>query len=149
MPATTSTRRQVKAAILNELNPGLHAALARFYQPLVTTAVGGTTTVLDSKRGRGTVSANAYDGCQIEIVETVTDGPTEDAAAARAGVDAAGFSDPATLTFSPAMTAVQSGTDYLLFAPWLTPELIESQMNRVLRNTEAPYLWGMSQRAGS
>lgn len=139
-----STSRLVfKQDILNFLGPRFNALFKRFAQPLTTTGLAAdTTTLVDSKLGRGTRSANDYDGCQIEIVETVGSGPTVDTEGARSGVNNAGFAEPATLTVSPAFTAaVESGADYLLYPPGLSPESLNEAINGLLRHTEAPHIW--------
>lgn len=136
----STTLRQVKADFLNVYNQHSESSiLRRLSMPRTTTTVGTVSTLLDSVLGRGTVASHELDRCQIEIVEAVTDGP---ALGEASGVDSSGFTDPATITVSPAFTlAVQTGTDYLIYPPDLSPELVNAEVNNLLRGTEGPHLW--------
>lgn len=108
--------------------------------PLSTTAnAAGTTTLDDSKLGRGTTDANRYDGRFIEITEIVASSPTINSVAV---VDNAGFDGTDTLTLSPAFDATpQSGTDYVLYPRNLSPDTVFEEIDKVLRLTEAPHLF--------
>lgn len=111
-------------------------ALAQFPVPLSTTSGGSTTTLVDSKLGRGSTDANLFDGRDIKIIEKVGSGP-EVGEISR--IDNAGFASPATITVSPALTqTVEPDTDYLAYPRSLSPHVTVQAINDVLRNT---YTW--------
>lgn len=111
-------------------------ALAQFPVPLSTTSGGSTTTLVDSKLGRGSTDANLFDGRDIKIIEKVGSGP-EVGEISR--IDNAGFASPATITVSPALTqTVEMSTDYLAYPRGLSPHVTVQAINDVLRNT---YTW--------
>ena len=60
MPAATTTRLTIKQDALRVLSKR-DEALAVLPIPLRTTAAGSTTTLTDTKLGRGTTQANRYD----------------------------------------------------------------------------------------
>lgn len=131
----TTTLLQLKIDLLNEWNQ-CHSGLARLRMPRVTTSLGTTATLVDSVLSRGSPDANDFKRLEVEIAELVTNGP------ALGEVSAITDFSGSTLTISPAFTAaVQNGTDYLIYADQLSPEVVAGQINDVLRNTEGPHLW--------
>lgn len=66
----STTRLVMKQDVLRVLNKR-DEALAGLPIPLRTTTAGSTTTLLDSKLGRGTTQANRYDARAIEIMSDV------------------------------------------------------------------------------
>lgn len=66
----TVTRLLTKYDVLRILNKR-DAALKALPVPLITTSAGSTTTLLDTKLGRGTSNANKYDARAIEIMSAV------------------------------------------------------------------------------
>jgi hypothetical protein len=74
MPILTS-RETIKQDVIGALAPR-DEALAKLPVPLRTTGGGSTTTLVDTKLGRGTTQANRYDGRDIELlVPILTVGP--------------------------------------------------------------------------
>ena len=103
--------------------------------PAPTTSPGSSTTLKDTKLGRGSKDPNFYDGCLIYII-------SGSAAGDIATVDDAGFDGTSQLTFSPAASAtIGSGDTYALLPPGLSPETVHAEINRVLRDTYGPHLW--------
>lgn len=135
------TRIALKQDIINVF-AARDEALAGLTMPLTTTSLGSSTTLIDTGLIRGTVNANFYDGRVIEIVELVTNGP---AVGSTRGVTDGGISSSnGTLTFLPTGNTVQTGTDYLIYPLGLTPEMVNEGINRVLRNTDVPFIWAPS-----
>lgn len=137
MPTLLVTKQDV-LRVLNKRD----AALAGLSIPGVTTVIGNTTTLNDTRLGFGTSQANKYDGRHIEIVEQVdspSTGPTEGLAA---GVDDAGFDLVDGLTISPAVDqSINTGTNYLIYGLGLSKYMLEEAANEVLRETQAPHLF--------
>ena len=71
MPAATTTRLTIKQDALRVLSKR-DEALAVLPIPLRTTAAGSTTTLTDTKLGRGTTQANRYDGRAVEIISMLS-----------------------------------------------------------------------------
>ena len=136
--ATSSTRLLIEMAMLRILRE-FDEVVGLLDVPLVTTAVGTTTTLKATALGRGSSNAGMYNARQIKIAELVTNGP---AVGEIAGVNTGGFDSDQILTVSPAFTgtAVQSGTDVLIYPRGFSPETLVDAINEVLRNTEAPHL---------
>jgi len=136
----TVTRAQIKYDVVNYWNAAFDETLERFVMPLVSTGIAGNKlSVVDTVLGRGTVGAADFNARQIEVMETTTGSP---AIGEAAGVDSGGFDGTSTLTFSPAMSdEIQSGMDYMLYGAELSPERLNNEIDRVLRSTEAPFLW--------
>lgn len=134
-----ATWLQVKGDVVNFFAQSQGAPLMRFSMPRTTTSLGSTTTLKDTGLDLGTVSATEYNRHLVEIVETVASGPADGEIAA---VTDGGYDGTDTLTLSPALTAaIQSGTDYILFPPDLTPAVLLQAANKVLRGTEGPHLY--------
>ncbi len=72
--AVLTSREAIKQDVLKELAPR-DEALAKLPVPLRATGTGSTTTLIDTKLGRGTTQANRYDGRDIEVLTNVTVGP--------------------------------------------------------------------------
>lgn len=64
------TRLQIKLDVVRVLKMR-DEALANLPVPLVATAAGSTTTIIDAKLGRGTLQTNRYDGRSIELTDQV------------------------------------------------------------------------------
>lgn len=113
-----------------------HPATHGLIVPAPTTDGGSTTTLKDTKLGRGSRDNNFYDGCTVVMVSGTQAGDI-------ATVDSAGFNGTDQLTFSPAMggTGPGSGDNYVLLPPFLAPETVREEINRVLRETHAPHIW--------
>ncbi len=113
----------------------LHPATRGLIVPSPTTSNGTTTTVVDTKLGRGSKDANFYDGCTVYITSGSRIGDI-------ATVNADGFNSVDTLTVSPTMGGTTtSGDTYALLPPGLSPEIVQDEINRVLRETYGPHLW--------
>lgn len=108
--------------------------------PLLTSTIGGAATGLrDASLKRGTLTVDRYNGLCVTILEDVASGPEplEDSWVADGGFDGTD-----ALTVSPAFSATtQTGTDYLLWPPGLSGNMVKDEIDRVLRKTDAPYLW--------
>jgi hypothetical protein len=73
--ATLTSRELIKQDVIGALAPR-DEALAKLPVPLITTSAGSTTTLLDTKLGRGTTEVNKYDSRDIEIpMPTLSVGP--------------------------------------------------------------------------
>ncbi len=113
----------------------LHPATRGLIQPSPTTSNGTTATVVDTKLGRGSRDANFYDGCTVYITSGTRIGDI-------ATVNDGGFDGSSTLTVSPTMGGTTtSGDTYALLPPGLAPEIVQDEINRVLRETYAPHLY--------
>ena len=126
----TVTRLVVKQDCLRVLNKR-DAALKVLPVPLVSTSGGSTTTLVDTKLGRGTTQNGKYDARAIEIT-----GVGE-----HAGVDDEGFDGTSTLTFSPALASVGDATTYLLYPPGVSGDMLDQVADEILRQTDAPYVY--------
>lgn len=68
--ATLTSREVIKQDAIRGLAPR-DEAIAKLPVPLQTTKAGSTTTLVDTKLGRGTTQANRYDGRDLEIMTSV------------------------------------------------------------------------------
>lgn len=146
---TATSRLQYKSDLLAFIGPRLHPKFKRFtYQPLTTTGAGSTTTLVDIALARGTGAAQDFNACQVEMVEAISGGVASGVIAdgPKAGVSDGGFAaSTGTLTFVPAMSeATVTAQDYLFYPPTMSPEQANAELNKVLRATEAHFLWAMS-----
>ncbi len=64
------TRLQIKQDVVRVLKMR-DEALATLPVPLVATAAGSTTTIIDAKLGRGTLQTNRYDARSVELTDQV------------------------------------------------------------------------------
>jgi hypothetical protein len=108
--------------------------LAALPVPLLTTASGSTTTLKDTKLGRGSGQANRYDSRIIEIVSGDNIGDI-------AGVDDAGFNGAETLTLSPAIISVANAVNYLMYPLGISPENVNEYLSAILRDTSGPTIY--------
>jgi hypothetical protein len=129
----TVTQLTVKQDVLRALGRR-DEAIAMLPVPLVTTGGGSTTTLVDTKLGRGTTQANRYDGRQIEITAAGSN------AGEHAAVDDKGFNGASTLTFSPALTSVADAATYLMYPLGLSGDLLKQIIDEVLRDTDGPHI---------
>ena len=135
-----TTRLQIEADVVRQLIVDLgDMALAILPVPLSCTADGGsTTTLVDTKLGRGSRDSNAYDGRAIMFTRFDADG-----AAIRdtSAVNTAGFNGTSTLTYSPATTkAPDENQEYLMYPLGVGPEMVLEAIQRGLRMGEAPWM---------
>lgn len=133
MPAATVTRITIKQDALRVLAKR-DEALAALPIPLVTTSAGSTTTLVDTKLGRGTTQANRYDARRVEITAAGSN------AGEHAATDDGGFNGTSTLTFSPALTSVGDAATYLLYPLGLSGDLLAQLIDEVLRETTGPHI---------
>lgn len=129
----TVTQLTIKEDVLRALGRR-DEAIAMLPVPLVTTAGGSTTTLVDTKLGRGTTQANKYDGRHIEITAAGSN------VGEHAAVDDSGFNGTSTLTFSPALTSVADAATYLMYPLGLSGDLLKQLIDEVLRDTDGPHI---------
>jgi hypothetical protein len=130
----TVTRLAMKQDVLRVLNKR-DEALKALPVPLVTTSVGSTTTLIDTKLGRGTTNANKYDARHIEITAAGTN------AGEHAAIDDGGFNGTSTATFSPALTSVGNAATYLMYPHGVSGDSLNEVADEILRQTDAPYVY--------
>lgn len=140
MPTSTSA-----VALLRDVAQRL--AVGRPWPAIsTTTALGGTTTLIDSALAYADADTDALQGAWIRIDESVTSGPvTGTVMKVRDGglTVASG-----TVTFGPTQLAVQTGTDYSFW--WdLHPTLALAILNRVMRLVTKEVLFPVSVFADS
>jgi hypothetical protein len=68
--AILTSREVIKQDVIQALAPR-DEAIAKLPTPLRTTSAGSTTTLVDTKLGRGTTQANRYDGRDVEIMTDI------------------------------------------------------------------------------
>jgi hypothetical protein len=68
--AILTSREVIKQDVIQALAPR-DEAIAKLPTPLRTTGGGSTTTLVDTKLGRGTTQANRYDGRDLEIMTDI------------------------------------------------------------------------------
>ena len=110
-----TTYRDVEEDVVRELVKALgDMSLANLPVPLSLTTGGTTTTVVDTKLGRGTRDANAYDGRAVIITQFASG-----AAVLRtvAQVITGGFNGTSTLTFAPAMGVAPANNQNYIMLP--------------------------------
>lgn len=102
--ATLTSRDTIKEDVVKVLAPR-DEALANLSTPLQTTTAGSTTTLVDTKLGRGTTQANRYDGRNIEFRTFVSVAP----ATTIAFVDAGAGSDDTITDSGNGLAAILAG----------------------------------------
>ena len=126
---TTTTRTVLKETILNLLNPLMHTKVGMLIMPLAASGGSATTAAIDLlERGPGDV--DDYNGVMIENITN----------SQAMGVSDGGFSTK-TLTFTPSSTTFASDDVTHLYAPGLSPEMLDSGLDRVLLQTEALFAY--------
>lgn len=85
--AVLTSRELIKQDVIQELAPR-DEAIAKLPTPLRSTGAGSTTTLVDTKLGRGTTQDNRYDGRDLEIM---TDIPA-------ATITSSSVADPSVIT---------------------------------------------------
>ncbi len=109
------------------------SVLADLPMPLLITSTGGTTTITDTKLGRGTGQANRFDARSVEILSGDNDGEIS-------GIDDAGFDGTSVVTISPAVTST-TAANWAIYPLGLGPEVLNEFYSEILRNTRGPHYW--------
>jgi len=128
---TTTTLQNLKLDIAR-LFAYRDEALLGFTYPM-TASAGTTTTLVDTALDRGTIGASAtrFNGREIDILA---------AAGETSRVTEGGYDGTNTLTLSPPVANVV-GVNYIMWPRGLSTPLVEDEINRVLRGTEAPHVY--------
>lgn len=133
-------RREIEEDVVSQLVIDLgDMSLAGLPVPLSVTTDGSTTTLIDSKLGRGTRDANAYDGRIIKFTGWDTDGAAVESIH---GVTDGGYNAGSnTLSFLPALaTAPDAAQEYIMYPRGVGPEKVLRALQRTLRLGEAPHV---------